>query len=121
MLGLQRPFGLVYNRVSRGLESATGPRGDRQSFVRLQNAIVDPRYAEAGWRTVQNFVGQTKSDFTDHLHFVCPKPEDVPSLMRAWMQMLDRLYRSPVDAVCAARAAFTPAGLLFPVSAVMFA
>ena len=122
---------------------------DPQSFVRLQNAIVDPRYAEKGWRTLQNFVGQTKSDFTEHIHFVCPKPEDVPSLMEAWMQMLDRLYRSPVDAVSAAaaaafgfvfvhpfedgngrihrflihhvlaRASFTPTGLLFPVSAVM--
>lgn len=120
-----------------------------QSFVLLQNAIVDPRYAESGWRKVQNFVGQTKSDFTEHVHFACPKPEDVPTLMQAWMQMVDRLRPSSVDAICAAatasfgfvfihpfedgngrihrflihhilaRIGFTPPGLLFPVSAVM--
>lgn len=122
---------------------------DPQSFVRLQNAIVDPRYAETEWRSTQNFVGQTRRDFTEHVHYVCPKPEDVSPLMRGWADMVDRLYRSPIDAVCAAAAAsfgfvfihpfedgngrihrflihhvlarskFTPEGLLFPVSAVM--
>jgi hypothetical protein len=122
---------------------------DSHSFVLLQNAIVDSRYAERGWRTAQNFVGQTRSDFTEHVHFVCPRPEDVPSLMDAWMRMVTRLYQTPTDAVCAAAAAsfgfvfvhpfedgngrihrflvhhmlarsgFTPPGLLFPVSAVM--
>ena len=120
-----------------------------QSFVLLQNAIVDPRYAEIGWRKIQNFVGQTKSDYSEHVHFVPPRPEDVSTLMQGWMQMLDRLKSSSVDAVCAAaaasfgfvfihpfedgngrlhrflihhilaRAGFTPSGLLFPVSAVM--
>ncbi|MGI8785645.1 MAG: Fic family protein [Acidobacteriota bacterium] len=122
---------------------------EQQSFVRLQNAIVDPRYAETGWRTDQNFVGQTRSDFTEHVHFVCPKPADVPSLMQGWMQMVERLHRPPLEPVCAAaamsfgfvfihpfedgngrihrflihhmlaRAGFTPSGLLFPVSAAM--
>ena len=120
-----------------------------QSFVLLQNAIVDPRYAETSWRKIQNFVAQTKSDFTEHVHFVPPKPEDVSTLMQAWMQMLDRWRPASVDAICAAAAAsfgfvfihpfedgngrihrflihhilasagFTPPGLLFPVSAVM--
>jgi Fic family protein len=122
---------------------------DDQSYVRLQNAIVDPRYAEADWRSVQNFVGQTRRDFTEHVHYVCPKPADVRPLMQGWMDALRRLYQSPLDAVCAAAAAsfgfvfihpfedgngrihrflihhvlarrgFTPQGLLFPVSAVM--
>ena len=122
---------------------------DADSFVRLQNAIVDPRYAERGWRDVQNFVGQTRHDFTEHVHFVCPKPEDVGPLMQGWMRMLDRCRASHVDPVsCAAvgafgfvfihpfedgngrihrflihhvlaAAGFTPVGLLFPVSAVM--
>jgi Fic family protein len=122
---------------------------DQQSYVRLQNAIVDPRYAEGDWRSAQNFVGQTRHDFTEHVHYVCPKPEDVRPLMRGWMDALRRLYESPLDAICAAAAAsfgfvfihpfgdgngrihrflihhvlarrgFTPQGLLFPVSAVM--
>jgi Fic family protein len=122
---------------------------DPEAFVRLQNAIVDPRYAETGWRTVQSFVGQTRSDFTEHVHFACPKPDDVPLLMKDWTQTTERLHAAQIDAVCAAAAAafgfvfihpfedgngrihrflihhmlarsgFTPDGLLLPVSAVM--
>ncbi len=122
---------------------------DTSGFVRLQNTIVDPRYAEADWRSVQNFVGQTRRDFTEHVHYVCPKPEDVRPLMQSWMDMLRRLYQPKIDPVCAAAAAsfgfvfihpfgdgngrihrflihhllarlgFTPLGVLLPVSAVM--
>jgi hypothetical protein len=122
---------------------------DANAFVRLQNTIVDPRYAERAWRSVQNFVGQTRRDFTEHVHYVCPKPEDVGPFMQDWMAMLRRLYQSKIDPVCAATAAsfgfvlihpfedgngrihrflihhllarlgFTPPGVLFPVSAVM--
>ena len=78
---------------------------DASQFVRLQNAIVDPRYRESSWRQVQNFVGQTRSDFTEHVHFVCPKPEDVDGLMRGWMAAIQRLRSKSVDPVCAAAAA----------------
>lgn len=130
-------------------QAANFDTADPQAFVHLQNAIVDTRYAEQGWRGVQNFVGQTRSDFSEHVHFVCPKPEDVPTLMEAWMQVTENLHRPEIDPVCAAAAAsfgfvfihpfedgngrihrflihhilsradYTPGGLLFPVSAVM--
>ncbi len=45
---------------------------DPQTFINLQNAIVDPHYAATGWRTVQSFVGGTMPDFREHVHFVCP-------------------------------------------------
>jgi hypothetical protein len=47
---------------------------DPQAFIRLQNDIVDPPYAATGWRTVQSFIGETMSDFREHVHFVWPKP-----------------------------------------------
>jgi hypothetical protein len=50
----------------------------KEAFVQLQNAIVDPRYARKDWRTVQNFISQTLSDYCEDVHFVCPKPGDVP-------------------------------------------
>ncbi|MBM3797380.1 MAG: Fic family protein, partial [Acidobacteria bacterium] len=78
---------------------------DPAAFVRLQNAIVDPRYAERGWRTVQNFVGETRSDFTEHVHYVCPQPADVPELMRGWMTLVAQLATPGIDPVCAAAAA----------------
>ena len=122
---------------------------DPQAFIKLQNEIVDPRYAATGWRTVQSFIGETMSDFREHVHFVCPKPEDLADLMNGWMRMMENLRDSKVDPVCAAAAAsfgfvfihpfedgngrihrflihqelassgFTPHQMLFPVSAVM--
>jgi hypothetical protein len=122
---------------------------DPQAFINLQNAIVDPRYAATGWRTMQSFVGETMRDFREQVHFVCPKPEDLDDLMNGWMRMMENFRDSKVDPVCAAAAAsfgfvfihpfedgngrihrflvhqelassgFTPQQMLFPVSAVM--
>ena len=130
-------------------KAATFDTSDPQAFVRLQNEIVDPRYAATGWRTVQSFIGETMSDYREHVHFVCPKPEDLADLMIGWMRMMEQLGDSKIDPVCAAAAAsfgfvfihpfedgngrihrflihqelatsgFTPHQVLFPVSAVM--
>ena len=123
--------------------------GDKQAFVELQNSIVDPRYAQKDWRTNQNYVGQTASNFTEIVHFICPKPEDVNDLMSGWMEMVSRVESGGVDPVCAAaitgfgfvfihpfehgngrihrflihhslaKLNFAPQGILFPVSAAM--
>jgi hypothetical protein len=78
----------------------------KDAFVQLQNAIVDPRYAQKSWRTTQNFVSQTLPDYSEEVHFVCPKPEDVPSLMDSWMEMVRRLkLPEGVDPVVAATVA----------------
>jgi len=123
--------------------------GDKQAFVELQNSIVDPRYALKDWRTIQNYVGQTASNFTQVVHFICPKPEDVTDLMNGWMRMVARVEAGEVDPICAAtitgfgfvfihpfedgngrihrflihhslaKLKFAPQGILFPVSAAM--
>lgn len=122
---------------------------DKQSFIRLQNSIVDPRYAASGWRDEQNYVGQTMSDYREHIHYVSPKPEDVPDLMGGWMKTTELLEGASVDSVSIAaalsfgfvfihpfedgngrihrflvhhvlaRSGFSPKGVLFPLSAVM--
>lgn len=122
---------------------------DKNALVGLQNSIVDPRYAQKGWRPNQNYVGQTASDFTAIVHFICPKPEDLDDLMHGWMEMVSRVEGGGVDAVCAAAVTgfgfvfihpfedgngrihrflihhslaklnFAPQGILFPVSAAM--
>lgn len=53
-----------------------------EELVRLQNAIVDPRYAARGFRDFQNYVGQTMRDYTQKVHYVCPPPQYVESLMQ---------------------------------------
>ena len=75
---------------------------DKAALVRLQGAIVDPRYAAADWRDFQNFVGATAGGYRQDVHFICPRPEDVAGLMDAWMRMTRRLAESRVDAVVAA-------------------
>jgi hypothetical protein len=75
----------------------------KDAFVQLQNAIVDPRYAQKDWRTAQNFVSQTLPDYSEDVHLVCPKPGDVPDLMNAWREMVRRLeLREGIDPVVAA-------------------
>lgn len=76
-------------------------------LIELQNAIVDPRYAQKDWRDIQVYIGDTLPDFSQQVHFVCPKPEDVPSLMDGWMRMLAHLLdpASTIHPVCAAAAA----------------
>ena len=122
---------------------------DKQAFVELQNSIVDARYAQKDWRSIQNYVGQTASNYSEIVHFICPRPEDVPSLMDGWMRMVSRIEGSGVDPICAAavtgfgfvfihpfedgngrihrflihrslaKLKFAPQGVLFPVSAAM--
>jgi hypothetical protein len=79
----------------------------KESFVELQNAIVDPRYAQSDWRTQQVFIGATQPDLSQEVHFICPKPEDVASLMDGWMSMAAKLLdpESTAHPVCVAAVA----------------
>lgn len=119
---------------------------DKAALVRLQGDIVDPRYAATDWRDFQTFVGETAGGYREDVHFICPRPEDVPGLMDAWMA-LTRRVDGGVDpvvaaAVCAfafvfvhpfadgngrihrflahhvlAKRGYSPPGMIFPVSA----
>lgn len=73
-----------------------------QDLVDLQNQIVDPRYAAKGFRDFQNFVGETIG-YREKVHFICPRPQDLPSLMKDWASMSERLQGCD-DAVAAAAA-----------------
>jgi hypothetical protein len=124
-------------------------RLSRAELVRLQQATVDARFADAAYRTDQVYVGEQLDPMRQKIHYVAPKPADVPSLMDGLLGCLQRLEGSGVDAVVQAaaisfgfvfvhpfsdgngrlhrllihyilaRAGFTPKGLIFPVSAVM--
>ena len=103
--GEKPPSGRV-ERFARSLRDA--PRFDltsKSAFLELQNQIVDPRYAATDWRRRQNFVGETIGGYREKVHFICPRPQDVPSLMQGWMEMAERLLTSSVDPVVAAAAA----------------
>jgi hypothetical protein len=79
----------------------------KEPLIHLQNAILDPRYAQQDWRNIQVYVGETLPDYSEQVHFVCPKPEDLSSLMDGWMRMMARMLdaQNRVHPVCAAAAA----------------
>ncbi|MGJ5815356.1 Fic family protein [Paludibaculum fermentans] len=63
-------------------------------LVRLQNEIVqDRRFAATGWRTIQNYVGRTRVDYSEDVRYVCPKPEDLPELMKGWTDLVARIAK----------------------------
>lgn len=131
-------------REAGGLEALT-----EAELVRLQNAIVDERYAAKGFRKVQNYVGQSLGPARELVHFVPPRPEDLPVLMRGWLASFQSMQQGGVHPVVVAAVAgfgfvflhpfedgngrlhrfllhhalatgkFSPAGMLFPVSATM--
>lgn len=47
----------------------------------LQNEIVDPRYAAKRFRDFQNYIGQTAYNFREIVHYICPPPEFINSIM----------------------------------------
>jgi hypothetical protein len=51
------------------------------NLTQLQNAIVDPRYAQPGYRNFQNYIGQTSHRMEELYHYVCPPPDMLQTLM----------------------------------------
>ncbi len=122
---------------------------EKKSLVDLQNRIVDPRFRDEDYRTDQNYVGETVGPQKEKVHFVSPKPEDLGELMDGLVAAHKRMETDGVSAVIhaaaiafgfvflhpfedgngrihrllihniLARCHFTPAGLIFPVSAAM--
>lgn len=56
---------------------------DKGRLIELQNRIVDPRFKDSDYRVSQNYVGQTVAYQKEFIHYICPKPDDLPSLMEA--------------------------------------
>ncbi|MGI6495276.1 MAG: Fic family protein [Kiritimatiellia bacterium] len=122
---------------------------DKGRLLDLQNRIVDPRFRDTDYRTEQNYVGETVGPQKEKVHFVCPKPEDLAGMMEGLIAAHKRMDAGDVPAVVhaaavaygfvflhpfedgngrihrflihniLARRGFTPAGLIFPVSAAM--
>ncbi len=135
--------------VERLREAGRADCFSEEELVRLQNAIVDERYAEQGFRTVQNYVGQTLGPTREVVHFVPPKPVDLRPMMEGWMAGCRRMLDAGAHPVAVATVAgfgfvfihpfedgngrlhrflihhalvagkFVPPGVIFPVSATM--
>ncbi len=63
---------------------------NKPALVELQKAIVDPRYANKGWRDEigeQVYVGETIGPGIERVHYAAPKPEDIDHLMNGFFEM----------------------------------
>ena len=81
----------------------TGPIS-KETLLDVQNRVVDPRYAQRGWRTSQVYVGETISPEHEKIHFIAVQPKDVDEIMTGFLRTLNRLLASDVDAVVLAAA-----------------
>ena len=54
---------------------------EKPLLIDVQNRIVDPRFRDTDYRLSQNYVGQAIAYQKQLVHYVCPKPEDLPELM----------------------------------------
>ncbi len=62
----------------------------KEPLVELQRAIVEPRYANNGWRSEkgeQVYVGETLGPGFERVHYIAPKPEDLDDLMDKFLEM----------------------------------
>lgn len=82
---------------------------DENRLTELQNLIVDPRYTEKGFRKLQNFVGQTLSNYQEKVHYVCPPPALIPTLMASLRTFRVRSEELPA----AVRAAVVSFGFVY--------
>jgi hypothetical protein len=95
---------------------------EKHLLIDLQNRIVDPRFRDTDYRTTQNYVGQAISYQKQLVHYVCPKPDDLPELMEGLFTAHQIMKQGSVPAIIHnilfLRGA-VPKGLMFPISATM--
>lgn len=121
----------------------------KRFLVMIQKEIVDPRFLLENYRTFQNYVGEEPQLGELLVHYIAPKPQDLPSLMDGVILCAGQMFAANLDPVVAAavlsfgfvfmhpfedgngrlhrflihytlsKLGFTPKGLIFPVSAVM--
>lgn len=122
---------------------------EKGRLIELQNRIVDPRFADTDYRVSQSYVGQSAAYQKELIHYICPRPDDLPSLMTGLFASHSRMKTGGVSPVVhAAVIAYgfvflhpfedgngrihrflihnilslqnmVPRGLMFPISAVM--
>jgi len=54
---------------------------EEKNLTKLQNAIVDPRYKQEGYRDFQNYIGQSNYRLEEIYHYICPPPKMVVPMM----------------------------------------
>ena len=69
----------------------------KEELIGLQNRIVDPRFRDTDYRSVQNYVGETIAWEWQKIHFAAPKPEDLAELMEGLIDVHRRMDSSSLS------------------------
>jgi hypothetical protein len=77
---------------------------EKPLLIDVQNRIVDPRFRDMDYRADQNYVGQTISYQKQIVHYVCPKPDDLPELMAGLLTAHQVMKERAVPAIIHAAA-----------------
>ena len=72
---------------------------EKPLLIEVQNLIVDPRFRDPDYRANQNYVGQTIAYQKQLVHYICPKPDDLPGLMAGLITAHQIMKRGTVPAV----------------------
>jgi len=91
----------------------------KETLVALQQTIVDPRFANAGWRDTikeQNYVGRSVGMNEEEVHFIAPRPQDLADLMTGYLDASRRMLNSDLHPVIAAALIAYPFVFLHPFS-----
>lgn len=62
----------------------------KREFLDIQQALIDPRFRNDDYRTEQNYVGEHLGPGREFVHYVPPRPNDVPAMMDGLLTMLER-------------------------------
>lgn len=72
---------------------------EKPLLIDVQSHIVDPRFRGTDYRINQNYVGQAISCQKQHVHYVCPKPADLPKLMEGLLTAHQVMKEGAVPAI----------------------
>ncbi|HVB02892.1 MAG TPA: Fic family protein [Chitinophagaceae bacterium] len=72
-----------------GTEETTELLNERR-LIQLQNAIVDSRFAAAAFRNFQNYIGQTLPGYKEMIHYICPPPEILATMMNGLKDLAEK-------------------------------
>jgi Fic family protein len=75
----------------------TSTQLDEARLVALQNIIVDQRFAAKNFRNFQNYIGQTLPGYQDMIHYICPPPAFLYSLMDGLQETANKTAGIPSE------------------------
>lgn len=99
----------------------------KEALVELHRAIVDPRYADPGWRSertdddTQVYVGETLAPGVERVHYAAPKPEDLNDLMSGFLEMAKQITARRVHTIGGLKVLPAPVPTLISAAVISFA